>query len=221
MTPSQILALFRKTCALMRGHFLLSSGLHSGHYVQCMRVLEYPVYAERLAKALARPFARKRVTVVAGPALGGITLAYEVARALKVRAIFGERATEGSPACPACPERQRRERQRRERSEWKDDAMTLRRGFVVGAEDRVLVVEDVVTTGGSVKELAEAIRQHGAHVVGIGALIDRSTKPPDFGVPFHALLRFPMEAFAPGECPLCQEGVPILKPGSRKRASGG
>lgn len=179
----------RLTGALLRGHFRLTSGLHSGHYLQCSKALQYPKYAEILAKELAKPFKKSKITVVAGPAMGGIILSYEVARVLNARAVFAER---------------------------EDGLMTFRRGFVVTPKDRVLVVEDVITTGGSISEVINLVKQIGAKLVGVGALVDRSPKKLDFGAKFKTLLKVDIETFAPDKCPLCEEGVEILKPGSRK-----
>lgn len=175
--------------ALMRGHFRLTSGLHSDEYCQCARVLEDPRAAEELGVMLAGLFAEERIDAVVSPAIGGIVIGHEVARALGVRSLFSERGPEG---------------------------MTLRRGFRLEPGERVLIVEDVVTTGGSVREVAEIVRGAGGEVVGFGFIVDRSRGQLDLPAPAKALLeRRGMELFRPEECPLCEAGVPIDKPGSR------
>ncbi|MCR4819418.1 MAG: orotate phosphoribosyltransferase [Fretibacterium sp.] len=175
--------------ALKQGHFRLTSGLHSDRYMQCAALFESPKESERLCAALAEKFAGKKIDLVAGPALGGIIMAYEVARALGVPNIFSER---------------------------EEGKMTFRRGFHVEAGQKVLVVEDVVTTGGSVKEVIGLVRAAGGEVVGVGSVVDRSGGKADFGVPFHALMTLDATAWTEENCPLCREGVPIVKPGSRK-----
>jgi len=173
--------------ALLEGHFRLSSGRHSDRFVQKFRILEEPKLVAPVAQAIAARFAARRPTIVVSAAVGGIVLGYETARALGLRAIFVEKEA-GVPV--------------------------LRRGFVLGPEDRVLVVEDVVTTGGSVREVLTLIGSHGATAIGVGAIVARSI--PEFGVPFEALLEMPIESFAPDACPLCARGEPILDPGSRR-----
>ena len=174
--------------ALRTGHFRLTSGLHSDRYMQCAALFEHPGESAELCGALADLFRGDRIDVVAGPALGGVILAYEVARALGVRNIFAER---------------------------ENGKMTLRRGFHVEPGSRVLVVEDVVTTGGSVKEVMELLRASGAEVVGVGSVVDRSGGTADFGVPFRPLMTMEARKWQESECPLCREGVPLVKPGSR------
>jgi orotate phosphoribosyltransferase len=180
--------IFNRYGAILDGHFLLSSGLHSNRYVQCALVLQHPDVATFLGAELATFFADIPIDLVVGPALGGVLVAQEVARALGVRALFTER-----------------ERGR----------MTLRRGFTIEPGERVLVVEDVVTTGGSTREVIDVVTAAGGKVVGVGALIDRHTGNIDFKVPFHALLRLEIAAYIPDSCPLCQSGSPLVKPGSR------
>jgi len=184
-----LIDIFKKTGALLSGHFKLSSGLHSGQYLQCALVLQHPKYAKRLGEAIADQFKDAEITCVAGPALGGIIIAHEVAKALKVRCIFGER---------------------------EDGKMTLRRGFKLDPQDKVLVVEDVITTGGSIKELIELVKSNGAGVVGAGAIVDRSSGKADLGCDFRPLVKFDIKTFDPSECPLCKEGTLAVKPGSRK-----
>ena len=185
----QILQIFKDKEVLLSGHFRLTSGRHAAYYMQCARVLQYPDVAGPLCEQMASNFADQGVTVVVGPAIGAIPLSYEVARALGVKSIFAER---------------------------ENGVMTLRRGFEVSAQDRVLVVEDVITTGGSVKEVIDLMRAQGATVVGVGVLVDRSNGKIDFGVPLSSLLSLEIESFAPEDCPLCAEGkIPVVKPGSR------
>ncbi len=185
----QILQIFKDKEVLLSGHFRLTSGRHAAYYMQCARLLQYPDVAGPLCEQMASNFADQGVTVVVGPAIGAIPLSYEVARALGVKSIFAER---------------------------ENGVMTLRRGFEVSAQDRVLVVEDVITTGGSVKEVIDLMRAQGATVVGVGVLVDRSNGKIDFGVPLSSLLSLEIESFAPEDCPLCAEGkIPVVKPGSR------
>lgn len=190
LSQNQIIELFKKTGALHQGHFELSSGLHSDRYFQCALVFQYPAYAEKLAEALKEKLSELgQPDLVIGPALGGVTLAYELARAFGVRGIFTER---------------------------KDKAMELRRGFKMEKGERVIVVEDVVTTGGSAQEVVELARREGAVVVGAGSIVDRSSSPVDFGVPFRPLIKMEVKTYPPAECPLCQKGIPLTKPGSKK-----
>ena len=189
MTEKEVLNIFEKNNALLTGHFRLSSGLHSEKYLQCALVLQYPRVAETLSAALAAKFSKEKIDVVIGPALGGITLAYEVARSLNVRALFTER---------------------------QEAKMVLRRGFAIQAGERVLVTEDVVTTGGSTKEVIEVVKAAGGIVVGVGSIIDRSDTPIEFGAPFKALARVTVETYKEEACPMCKKGMPVMKPGSRK-----
>jgi orotate phosphoribosyltransferase len=190
MTEEQVLEIFKRYEALLEGHFLLTSGLHSNRYVQCALVLQHPEVATILGAQLASYFKEIPVDLVVGPALGGVLVAQEVARALGVRALFTERD---------------------------QGKMTLRRGFTVTPGERALVVEDVVTTGGSTKDVIEVAAAAGARVVGAGALVDRHTGSLDLGLPFHALLRLEIATYNPDACPLCQSGTPAVKPGSRKK----
>jgi len=190
MDREEIMRMFEKTGALLRGHFELSSGLHSDQYLQCALVLQHPEYAVSLCGQLASKFKEDGPDVVVGPALGGIVVSYEVAKALDARSIFCER---------------------------RDGKMTLRRGFSVATNDKVLVVEDVITTGASVKEIIEIMRQSGARVIGVGAICDRSSGPIDFGARFESLIKLDIQSFSPRDCPLCKDGIPIHKPGTRRR----
>jgi orotate phosphoribosyltransferase len=183
-----VLQLFRDRGALLEGHFRLSSGLHSPKYLQCALVLQHPVHAEQLGRALGDRLRDLRPTVVLSPALGGLIIGHEVARALGVRAIFAER---------------------------QDGAMSLRRGFSLSHDDRVVVIEDVVTTGGSTRETMAVAGPARAAVAGAGAIIDRSGGGARLDVPFVALATLEVPSYQADECPLCQSGVPIVKPGSR------
>lgn len=188
-----ILSIFDATGAYLRGHFLLTSGLHSPEYLQCARVLQHPRHAEHFGKLLARELqniAGGNVAVVASPALGGLIIGHEVARALGARFIFTERDADGK--------------------------MTLRRGFMVEPGEIAVVVEDVVTTGGSTREVVERLRDAGANVLAAGSIIDRSGGAADVGVPRASLKTMRVVAYKPEQCPLCAEGSPVVKPGSRK-----
>ncbi len=188
MHQDAVLDLFRKSGALLDGHFRLSSGLHSGQYLQSALVLQYPEFAETLGQALADRTRHLQPTVVLSPALGGIVIGQEVGRALGIRALFAER---------------------------QDGALVLRRGFALDPSDRVLVVEDVITTGGSTRETAAVAEAHGAQVIGAGAIIDRGSDPARLSLPTQALVRMELPTYPPESCPLCADGVKIMKPGSR------
>jgi len=190
MTENEILEIFRQHQAVLEGHFILSSGLHSDRYIQCALVLQHPRVAEQLCSELAAKLHRLGATVVAAPALGGVIVSHEVARALGLRALFTER---------------------------QEGVMTLRRGFSLAAGEPTLVVEDVITTGGSTRETMAAVEQAGGKVVGVGALIDRSGGKADPGVPRAALVRLSVQNYDPANCPLCQSGIPATKPGSRTK----
>ncbi|WP_152568500.1 orotate phosphoribosyltransferase [Thermoactinomyces daqus] len=177
-----------RTGVLKEGHFLLSSGRHSGKYMQCAALLQYPQDAGKAGEAIASLFKGEKIDVVVGPALGGVIIAHEVARALNVRCLFAER---------------------------KDGKMELRRGFAIQPGERVLVVEDVVTTGGSVKEVIELLLPLGAVIAGVGAIVDRTGGKNPFAYPFRALTKIHIESYEPENCPLCQQGLPVHKPGSR------
>ncbi len=189
MTQDEVLKLFRDSGALLEGHFRLSSGLHSGGYLQCALVLQHPAHAEVLGRALAQTLTGLGVNVVLSPALGGLIIGHEVGRGLNVRAIFAER---------------------------QDSVLTLRRGFTLGPTDHVVVIEDVVTTGGSTRETMAVARAAGATVVGAGAVIDRSGGNTNLGVPFSSLVTLNLPTWQPDDCPMCKAGKPIVKPGSRQ-----
>ena len=190
MTENELLDIFRKHGALLEGHFILSSGLHSDRYVQCALVLQYPPVAEQLGSELAGKLRNLGATTVAAPALGGVIVAHEVARALGARALFTER---------------------------QEGAMVLRRGFSLAPGETVVVVEDVITTGLSTRETIQCIESAGGRVVGAGALIDRSGGSADLGLPKVALATLQIQNYNPADCPLCQAGTPTVKPGSRTK----
>ena len=190
MRAEEVLERFRRTGALLEGHFILTSGLHSPQYLQCALVLQHPAEAEALARAIAEQFAGRGIETVVAPAIGGIVIGYETARALGARSIWTERDAAG--------------------------AMTVRRGFSVRPGESVLVVEDVITTGGSTRETIEAMRAAGASVLGAASIIDRSGGRADVGVPRVALATLNVPALAPSACPACQRGERAIKPGSRK-----
>ena len=189
MKQNEALDLYRRTGAYLEGHFRLSSGLHSPGYMQSALVLQHPADAAALGEGIAAHVQGFGANVVLSPALGGLIIGHEVARALGVRAIFAERAG--------------------------GTTLTLRRGFALSAADRVLVVEDVFTTGKSTRETMDVAREAGAWVVGAAAIVDRSGGTIDFGVPSYALVRLEVPAYDPDACPLCAKGVPVVKPGSR------
>jgi orotate phosphoribosyltransferase len=191
MRDEEVLDEFRASRALLEGHFLLSSGRHSGHYLQCARVLMDPKRASRLAEALAArlPEAlRGQITKVVSPAMGGVIIGHEMGRALGVEALFVERPT---------------------------GIFELRRGFALSSDDWVLMVEDVVTTGLSSREAIKAIEAEGAKVIAGAALVDRSAGSVDLGVPFHALIAIDFPTYAEGEVPQALAAIPVTKPGSR------
>jgi orotate phosphoribosyltransferase len=191
MTRDQVLDLFRRSGALLEGHFRLTSGLHSSGYLQCALVLSHPEWAGMLGEALADRVRGIRATVVLSPALGGVIIGHEVGRALGVRALFAER---------------------------QDGVLTLRRGFMLSGRDRVLVVEDVMTTGGSTKETMDLARAAGAQVVGAASIVNRSGGTVKFDVPLESLLDYSLPTYEPEKCPLCAQGLPVVKPGSRQVA---
>lgn len=192
MTAEQVLDRFRERGALLEGHFKLSSGLHSPNYLQCALVLQHPADAEAFGRAIAAALPGLQPTAVLSPALGGLIIGHEVARALGVRAIFAERA---------------------------DGVLTLRRGFSLDPADRVVIVEDVLTTGGSTRETMDVARQWGATVVAAAAIINRSGSPSPVDVPFAALADFSPPTYKPEACALCAQGLPVVKPGSRPGAT--
>lgn len=189
LKQEQILDIFYRTGALMEGHFRLTSGRHSDQYIQCARVLQHPDHTILLCREIVRDFLDQGIEAVVGPAMGGIVLAYEAARQLGARALFAER---------------------------ENGVMTLRRGFSLDPGQKALVLEDVITTGGSVMEVVQMLQKRGVQVVGIGCLVKRSKEELDLGAPLRALLTVEIKSYLPEECPLCREGVPLTKPGSRE-----
>jgi orotate phosphoribosyltransferase len=190
---ASVLDLFRSYGAYLEGHFRLTSGLHSSTYLQCALVLQHPEAAEKLGRALAEKLceiAGLAPSVVASPALGGLIIGHEVARALGSRFIFTER-------------------------DAATKQMALRRGFQVERGEAAVVVEDVITTGGSTQEVIEALRSVGTHVLAAGSIIDRSGGAAEVGVPRVALATLRVESYPPETCPLCARGIPVVKPGSR------
>jgi orotate phosphoribosyltransferase len=189
LDPEKVIEEFRKTGALLEGHFQLTSGLHSTVYLQCARVLQFPQKAESFGRAIAQKFATAGVQLVASPAIGGIVIGHEVARALGARFVWTERDA---------------------------GEMTLRRGFTVSPRERTLVVEDVITTGGSTRETIDALKSAGADVIGAASIIDRSGGDAEVGVPRIALATLKVLSVEPEICHACETGVPAVKPGSRR-----
>ncbi len=182
--------IFQKSGALLKGHFLLTSGLHSPVYWEKFRVLQFPSYTEQLCRMIADHFRSEKVQVVAGPTTGGIILAFEVARQLGVRGIFAEKEGE-------------------ERS--------FRRGFTINSGERVLIVDDILTTGSSICEVIAAVKKLGGSIIGIGVLVDRSEQAPDFGFPLFSCHHAATVTYLPEDCPLCVAKVPLVKPGSSQQ----
>ena len=191
ITQERVMEILKEAGVLLEGHFKLTSGRHSNKYLQCAKIFRNTKYSEELCSALAEQYRNDGVQIVIGPAMGAVQMAYEVSRPLKCENFFTERDEEGK--------------------------MALRRGFVVNPGERVLVVEDVVTTGGSVREVIELVKKAGGVVVGVGSIVDRTGGKIDFGVPFRAVISVDVESWEPDECPLCKAGAPApIKPGSRK-----
>ena len=189
MTEAQVKELLVKHGALLEGHFLLTSGLHSGQYVEKFQVLQYPKATEELCAGFAEKFKDEKIDVVIGPVTGGIILAHETAKHFGTRAIFAER---------------------------ENGKMTIKRGFEIKPGERVLVVEDIVTTGGSVMEVIEVVKELGGVIAGVAILVDRSGGTVDFGAPAKAMLTLNIQNYTPEECPYCKQGLPLVKRGSRK-----
>ncbi len=194
LQASDVLRTFENTGAYLQGHFRLTSGLHSASYLQCARVLQHPRHAEQLGRELAKALTvltnSKPIGLVVSPAIGGLIIGHEVARALGTSFIFTERDAAAR--------------------------MTLRRGFTVESGQTAVVVEDVITTGGSTREVIEVLRELGADPVAAGSIIDRSGGKADLGIPRVALATLEVQAFEPASCPMCAEGLPVVKPGSRQ-----
>ncbi len=189
MTNEEIITMLKEAGVLLEGHFLLTSGRHSDKYMQCAKIFQDAKYSVPLCSLLAEQYKDDKVELVIGPAIGAIQMAYEVARQLGVRNIFAER---------------------------EDGAMTLRRGFTIEKGQRVLVVEDVVTTGGSVKEVLNLVKEAGGEIVGVGSIVDRTGGKIDFGVPYRSAFSMDITSYEADECPICKTGLPLVKPGSRK-----
>ncbi len=179
--------IFRKSGAVRHGHFLLASGLHSPVYWEKFQVLQYPEYTMELCKMIANHFKDQHIEVVAGPTTGGVILAYEVAKQLGVRGIFAEKIAAGGRA--------------------------FRRGFSIGRGERVLIVDDIMTTGGSIRETIDAVKKLGGNIIGIGVLVDRSEKKNDLGYPLYCCYKANEITYKPDNCPLCLGGKPLIKPG--------
>lgn len=191
ISDERVIEILKEAGVLLEGHFRLTSGRHSNRYLQCAKIFRNTKYSEELCKALAEQFANDGVDVVIGPAMGAVQMAYEVSRHLDCENYFAERDENGG--------------------------MVLRRGFEVKEGMKVLLVEDVVTTGGSVKEVLEIVKNAGGNVVGIGSIVNRTAGKVDFGVPFKSVITVDVESWEPDECPICKEGkLPVVKPGSRK-----
>ncbi len=192
LNEKEIFEIFQKTGALLNGHFLLTSGRHSNVYFQCAKVLQHPEYNEKVCSIIADYFKDYEIDTVISPAIGGIVVGQEVARQLNKRSIFAER---------------------------EDKALTLRRGFALKEGEKVLVCEDVVTTGGSVFEVIDIVKNSGAQVVGVGFIVDRSNGKVNFGCPQVSTMKIDAVSFQPDECELCKQNIPVVKPGSRKMKS--
>ncbi|MHB8846055.1 MAG: orotate phosphoribosyltransferase [Nitrospirota bacterium] len=188
MTQDEVLAIYQRTGALLSGHFLLSSGLHSDRYLQSALVLQQPDIATKLCAAMAASFKSDRIEVVIAPALGGVFVSHETARALGVRALFAERV---------------------------NGELTLRRGFTIKQGERVLVVEDVITTGKSTRETIEVVRKAGGTVIAAASLVDRSGGKAELGVPYRSLVTLDVPTYTAEVCPMCKAGSAPVKPGSR------
>lgn len=188
LTQEEALNIYKQCDAYLEGHFKLTSGLHSKYYLQSALVLQYPNFAEKLCASIAEHFKDKQIDVVIGPAMGAILVSYEVARHLGVRSIFAERV---------------------------DNKLTLKRNFFIDKHERVLVVEDVVTTGKSVYETIDVVKQYSSNIVGIGALVDRGGGFKT-DLDYFPLIKLNIVNYEPESCPLCKENIPLVKPGSRK-----
>ncbi|MCH7517335.1 MAG: orotate phosphoribosyltransferase [Bacteroidetes bacterium] len=189
LSENEILEIFEKTGALFNGHFLLASGRHSDVYFQCAKVLQYSDYIKELCSIIADEYCDKKINTVIAPAIGGLVVGQEVARQLHKRFIFAER---------------------------EDNKLTLRRGFSINEGEKVLVCEDVVTTGGSVFEIMDIVKDNNAEVAGVGFIVDRSNGKVDFGCTKLSAVKLDVKSYLQEECPLCEQGIELIKPGSRK-----
>lgn len=188
LSEERIVEILKEAGVLLEGHFQLTSGKHSNKYLQCAKIFKNAKYSEELCRDLAEKYADQKIDVVVGPAMGAVIMAYEVSRHLHVPNLFTER---------------------------ENGEMTLRRGFRIEKGERVLVVEDVVTTGGSVREVIDVVRKAGGEVVGVGSIVDRTGGKIQFGVPYTAVISMEVTAYEKEECPMCKNGEPVVKPGSR------
>ena len=189
MTKEEIIAMLKEASVLLEGHFLLTSGRHSDKYMQCAKIFQDANYSVPLCAELVEQYKDDNVEVVIGPAIGAIQMSYEVGKQLGVRNIFAERDGDGK--------------------------MTLRRGFTIEKGQRVLIVEDVVTTGGSVREVIDLVNECGGDIVGVGSIVDRTGGKIDFGVPYRSAFAMDIISYEADECPICKTGAPLVKPGSR------
>ena len=189
LSENEILQIFKNTGALLEGHFLLTSGRHSNVYFQCAKVLQYPEYTEKICGNIVKYFSNFKIDTVISPAIGGIIVGQEVARQLNKKSIFAER---------------------------EDKSLSLRRGFFLEKGEKVLVCEDVITTGGSVFEVIEIVKNFGAEVVGVGSIVDRSNGKVNFGYPQISAIKMEVVSFLSEDCELCKKNIPLVKPGSRK-----
>jgi len=184
----EVMKIFKDAGAVLEGHFLLTSGLHSPVYWEKFRVLQYPHYTEKLCRLIAEHFKKDKLQVVAGPTTGGIIIAFEVARQLGVKGIFAEK--EGKERL-------------------------FRRGFTINPGDHVLIVDDVLTTGSSITEVIDAVNKLGGIIIGVGVLVNRAKQKMELGIPFFSCLRAATPTYTPAECPLCAAGIPLVKPGAQ------
>ena len=190
LEENQILQILKDSNALLEGHFLLTSGLHSPQYVEKFRILEQPVYTEMLCKQIAEIYKNHNISVVVGPMTGGIIIAYEVAKHLGAKSIFTERV---------------------------DGKMKFKRGFTLSDTDNVLIVEDIITTGGSIKEVIEEVKINNSKIIGLGYLVDRSNGKANFEIPSKSLVTLNVVTYTADECPLCKKGIKLVKPGSTNK----
>ncbi len=184
MNPEEM---FRKSGAVLEGHFILTSGLHSPVYWEKFKVMQYPEYVEQLCGTIAKHYRKESLQLVAGPTTAGIILAFETARQMGIRAVYAEKA-EGK-------------------------TFTFKRGALIKPGDRILVVDDILTTGGSIREVIASVKERGGVIAGVAVLVDRTEKPVDFGAPFFACLRTEAVTYQPDKCPLCAAKIPLVKPG--------
>ncbi len=189
LTEERVLEILKTTEAMQEGHFLLTSGRHSNRYVQCARLFEYANYSSELCSHLAEKFNETKIDLVIGPAMGGVIMSYEMSRILGIKNIFAER---------------------------EDGAMVLRRGFELPVGANILIVEDVITTGGSVAEVIDLVKKNGCRAAGVAVIVDRSGGTIDFGCKLESVLSLQVKSWPADECPICSQGLPLIKPGSRK-----